>query len=55
MHDNDDMHGMGWWDPKDISPDALSNRQLMMGSSMGMQQQMMDQMMQNLGNTMKGQ
>lgn len=39
------MHGMGWWKPDDTSPQALTNRQQMMGACMGMQQQMMNQMM----------
>lgn len=48
------MHGMGWWNPKDGSTQAINRRQQMMGTCMGMQQQMMDQMMQHNGGWMRG-
>jgi hypothetical protein len=47
-------HMMGWWDPKDDSKPAMNRRQQMMQGCMGMQQNMMDQMMwhQNWQNQM---
>lgn len=48
------MHGMSWWNDKDASSQAITRRQRMMGSCMGMQQQMMDQMMQHQGSWMRG-
>lgn len=41
-----DGHMMGsWWDNKNLSKDDINQRMQMMGACMGMQQQMMDQMM----------
>lgn len=41
-----DGHMMGsWWDDKNLSQDDRNQRMQMMGACMGMQQQMMDQMM----------
>lgn len=47
-------HMTGWWDPKDDSKPAMNRRQQMMQGCMGMQQNMMDQMMwhQNWQNQM---
>jgi hypothetical protein len=41
-----DGHMMGsWWDAKDLPKEDMNQRMQMMGACMGMQQQMMDQMM----------
>ncbi|WP_175145418.1 hypothetical protein [Achromobacter ruhlandii] len=46
----DGMGWMGWWNPKDVSTQAINRRQQMMGTCMGMQQQMM----QHNGSWMRG-
>jgi hypothetical protein len=47
-------HMMGWWNPKDDSMPAMNRRQQMLQGCMGIQQNMMDQMMwrQNWQNQM---
>lgn len=48
------MHGMGWWNSKDASPQAMNRRQQMLGACMGMQQQIMDHMMWQQDMWMRG-
>jgi hypothetical protein len=54
MHGRGGMQGMGWWNPEDISPQAMKRRQQMMGACMGMQQQMMQENMKMMGGGMGG-